>query len=309
VAAEGRRRRFGSEFDVRVELDPPGCRASFGLNMMGDLVAGIDEFVALRQERWGAFRAVGPVLLGCAMWFDDAELVTALGRLAGAGVVIKKQGRRQRDRLKLAQLAALNERTPGLLFGAFPELGGLAPTVDGEPRQIGPYDNLDEFVLPSVRTLGFRSSSPFDNPPIIHAKLALLGQLCWHDEDALGYPADVFFFRAKRLWLSSANFTTSSRRSLDFGLWLEEPAVLEGARRYLLGLLAHSEPLDADPDDYQPELAPVTFDDAEMAAAVPPYDPDEEEDDDEEGGLDPQALADWFAEFGDDRPDEDRRRG
>ncbi|HSF60808.1 MAG TPA: hypothetical protein VLA69_03880, partial [Gaiellaceae bacterium] len=39
------------------------------------------------------------------------------------------------------------------------------------------------------------------------AKLALLGHLWWHDEGPLGHVEDVIGFKAKRLWISFANFT------------------------------------------------------------------------------------------------------
>lgn len=38
--------------------------------------------------------------------------------------------------------------------------------------------------------------------------------------------------------------------------------LLTAARRFLLGLLAMSEPLRHGPDDMEPELAPVEYDDA-----------------------------------------------
>lgn len=108
--------------------------------------------------------------------------------------------------------------------------------------------------------------------PIVHAKLALLGHLWWHDEDALGYVDDVIGFRPRRLWISSANFTRSSRRSLEFGFWTEEPALLDGAERFLVKLMGSSEGVDPASDVFQPDLAPYEFDD--------------------------EATADYAAEFG-----------
>src|SRR5689334_14035983 len=100
--------------------------------------------------------------------------------------------------------------------------------------------------IPTIRTLGFRkiADQAGDMPPIIHAKLVLLGHLWWHDEDGSPAVADVAGFTPPRLWISSANFTTSSRRSLEFGFWTEETALLAGAERFLVKLMRPSESLD-----------------------------------------------------------------
>jgi hypothetical protein len=152
------------------------------------------------------------------MWIDDDELIERLTRLSAASVVISKQGRGKRDRAKLEALQHLNEQTPGLPAEAFPGLGGLAPTVQGRPAVLGPFDDpLKDLRMSTVRTLGYRKVDD-RLVPIIHAKLALLGELWWHDEGALGHVEEVIGFRPHRLWVSSANFTRNSRKSLDFGV-------------------------------------------------------------------------------------------
>jgi hypothetical protein len=145
-------------------------------------------------------------------------------------------------------------------------LGGIAPKVDGKPMVVGPYDRMHAGVIPTVRTLGYRTKGQ-KLVPILHAKLALLGHLWWHDEDDFG-PADVMRFKAGRLWVSSANFTSASRRSLEFGCWTEDPALLEGAERFLVKLLGASEDVDPDADSFDPDLVPVEFDDVAMADAM-----------------------------------------
>ena len=131
-------------------------------------------------------------------------------------------------------------------------------------------------VLPAIRTVGFRpSKARSDYVPLIHAKLALLGELWWHDEDALGHVADVAGFTARKLWVSSANFTRSSRMSLEIGYWTEEFALVEGMERFLLRLIASSEGLDGE-DEPRPQLLPVEYDDAAFAEAMAEM--DEEED-------------------------------
>jgi hypothetical protein len=72
---------------------------------------------------------------------------------------------------------------------------------------------------------------------------------------------DVIGFEGKRLWISSANFTASSRRNLEFGYWTEDSALVEGAERFLVKLMRSSEALNPDSDVFDPELAPVEYDD------------------------------------------------
>jgi hypothetical protein len=90
----------------------------------------------------------------------------------------------------------------------------------------------------------------------------------WHDEGAVGHVEDVIGFRPYRLWISSANFTAASRRSLEFGYWTEQPELLAGAERFLVRLMASSEDLDPDADIPDPELTQVEFDDEAMAEAM-----------------------------------------
>jgi hypothetical protein len=127
---------------------------------------------------------------------------------------------------------------------------------------------MGEGVVPTIRTLGYRRKGGA-LVPIMHVKLALLGHLWWYDEDALGYPGEFISFTPRRLWVSSANFTKSSRESLEFGYWTEDPALLQGAERFLLKAMASSESLDPDADLFEPDLAPVQFDDLAMAEALP----------------------------------------
>ena len=131
----------------------------------------------------------------------------------------------------------------------------------GQPLVVGPYTQW-ETRIPSIRSVGFRVPRPA-LPPIVHAKLALLGHFRWHDE-----PEDTIWFTPNRLWISSANFTRSSRSSLDFGYWTEDAALLEGTQRFLLRLIASSEPIDAAADGLDPELAAIKYDDMAMGEAL-----------------------------------------
>jgi hypothetical protein len=254
-----------------------GNPAWFGRDVLQGLVDGIEEFAARpRPSSW----AVGPVLLGCSPWVNDEQLLAALTRLTGACVVLGKRQATQWDRFGWRRLRAANAATPGVLARAFSELAHLAPSEDGEPAVFGPFDRVDEDLrLSTFHTIGHRKTGQA-NPPLAHAKLALLGYIWWHDEDALGNVDDVLFFQPLRLWISSANFTVPSRRHLEFGFWTEDPALLDGAHTFLCQLIASSESLDAPSDQSDPELLPVELDMewfAEYAAEV--WQPDEDEDD------------------------------
>ena len=258
--------QFPGYFDDKFEVAGiAGSPAYFGLNVLHGLVEGIRDFSEVRQERWRRrYRSLGTALIASSMWIDDKELIDAIGQLAAASVIVRKQPRRPTDLRKLEPLDDLNQRTPGMPIRAFSALSGLAPTVDGEPALIGPYDRPDHTVVPTIRTLGWRKTGN-ENVPILHAKLALLGHLWWHDEDGLGMVSDEIGFRARRLWISSANFTRSSRSSLEFGFWTEEQSLLDGAERFLVLLMASSEGVDPESDAFRPDLAPYEFDDEAMA--------------------------------------------
>jgi hypothetical protein len=256
---------FPTDFDDAFEVaGVAGNQAFFGLNVLGGLVDGIEDFRATRQDRWRpGLRSLGPALIASAMWIDDEDVVESIGHLAAASVIVTKQGRRPTDLRKLEPLVGLNQRTPGMPIRAFSTLSGLAPTVSGQPAMVGPADRPEDTVVPTIRTLGWRKVHGF--VPIVHAKLALLGHMWWHDEDAFGFVDDVIGFRARRLWIASANFTKLSRRSLEFGFWTEEPTLLDGAERFLVTLMGSSEGLDAESDVFQPDLATYEFDDEAMA--------------------------------------------
>jgi hypothetical protein len=270
--------KFPNYFDDVLEVGGvAGNRAYFGLNVLQGLVDGIRDFTEVRQERWRRrYRSLGTALIASSMWIDDMELIDAIGRLAASSIIVTKQGRRPADLRKLEPLDDLNGRTPGMPIRAFSSLSGLAPTVDGQPALIGPYDRPDETVVPTIRTLGWRKTRN-ENVPIVHAKLALLGHLWWHDEDGSGMVTDVIGFKARRLWISSANFTRSSRHSLEFGFWTEEQSLLDGAERFLVLMMGSSEGVDPESDAFRPDLEPYEFDDEAMAEAVADFDWDAED--------------------------------
>ena len=258
---------FPSSFDDEFPAGPGGQRAYVGRDVLRGMIAGIDRALETHARERSA-RKLGPALIGAAPWLTDPELIEKLKELSGACIVITKHGGSARDREQLRALHELNASTAGLRVEAFPELVQFAPHVDDKPMLVGPYDRVGDLVIPTVHTLGFRrQASGSGYVPLMHVKLALLGELWWHDEDALGHVADVTGFRARRLWVSSANFTLSSRASLEFGYWTEEPAMLEGIERFLLRLVTASEGL-AGADEPTPQFLPVDYDEEAMREAM-----------------------------------------
>lgn len=170
----------------------------------------------------------------------------------------------------------------------------MAPKIAGRPRLIGPYDTIhDEGAsLATFRTIGFRKGRGRDRPPIAHAKLALLGNICWTDEHPAGYVDDYVWFSARRLWVSSANFTYASRRSLEFGYWTEESDLVRAVECFLVTLIGASEDIDATADAVEPELAQVEYDDAAMAKALAEHQRAREESA-AINGDDPDDDEDW----------------
>lgn len=241
-------------------LSPVGD-AVFGLNVLDRLVRELDSAAAARRTE----RAWGPGVLGCAMWMDDPELLEVLGRMANACVVVTKQARGKYERPETEALRAL-AASNGLAQSAYHELSELAPPQDGKPVVVGPGSQAwNDNEIGAVREVGFRRIGD-RLVPIVHAKIMLLGQMFWTDEHPSGHFADIIGFRPQRLWLGSANFTRSSRSSLEMGMWTSDPELVAAARTWLLSLISISEPLGVGSDLLDPELLPVEYDDDAMRA-------------------------------------------
>ncbi len=280
--------------DFVVELTAEeGNRAFFGRNVLQGLVDGIDDFVHERQARWErhSHRVGAPVMLGCSPWVNDDKLINAIEALVGACIVTSKGPRTAGGRAATERLRELNERTNGLELRALSGLAEMAPRAGGQPRLIGPYDRIhdDHASLSTFRTIGFRRVGR-DRPPIAHAKLALLGNICWTDEHPAGYVDDYVWFSPRRLWVSSANFTYASRRSLEIGYWTEDADLVRAVERFLVGLIGASEDIDSASDGLDPERAPVDYDDPAMAEAWAEHQQARE---DSAENIDEDADDDW----------------
>ncbi len=253
------RPEFGPQFDRLLTRAGSGETAAFGRDVLSALVEPLKAAAALPRtdRRWG------PGVLGCAMWMDDPELIQTLATMANVCVIITKQQTRKYTDTKFEQLREL-ARNSGLAQSAYPELGELAPREDGQPRVVGPHSPPLDSGIGGVRELGFRKVGA-RLVPIVHAKILLLGQMCWTDEHPSGDVVDQLFFVPERLWIGSANFTMSSRHSLEVGLWTLDRELLTAARKWLLHLVAQSEPLETVSDEAEPDLLPVAYDDTAFA--------------------------------------------
>lgn len=270
---------FSKQFDVQAVLEGGKRPVQFGTNVLAGLIEGIDEFQRdLEQQRRS--RSLGPALLGAFLWVDDAELLQRIAEFPSACVVVSKQPRGKYHAERLRKVAEAVKDAAGLPTWAFSELEELRFHQDGKAPVLGPGSPQECIRLPALRTLGYRKAGNH-LVPILHTKMLLLGELWWHDEDALGGVADVTGFTPHRLWVGSANGTASSRRSLEFGLWLDDPGLLKAARRFLVEVLAHSQELDPDSDGLEPDLVVPDYDDEAMweaMTALADYDADEDND-------------------------------
>lgn len=266
--------RFSSAFDGHVDFGAEQrCSAFFGRDVLRGLVSGIEAFQRTAEQRHRS-RSLGPALLGAFMWLDDEELLERIVAFPHACVVVTKQQRSKFQQPKVDRLKGFVERGAGFPARGLPELAHLLFRENGKAPVVGPGSDVAAPQLPMVRTIGYRRDGKH-MVPILHTKMVLLGDLWWHDEDSLGHVTEVIGFRPQRLWVGSANGTASSRSSLEFGMWLEDPPLLKEAKRFLTQVLQHSEDLDPDTDHSTPTLVEPDFDDDAFAEYLSDYDDSE----------------------------------
>ena len=187
--------------DFSISLGDPGSgsQAFFGRDVLRGLIEGIDDYANRRQPRWmrRSSRVTGPVLLGCSPWVGDDKLISAIADLPSACVVLSKP---RADAKATTRLHEVNEGSGGLPLRALSSPSENSPTkVGGKAQIIGPYDRMDaDIVLPTLPSIGRRATGRA-RPPLAHAKLALLGNICWTDEDPVGGVTDYIWFAPERL--------------------------------------------------------------------------------------------------------------
>jgi len=269
---------FSAAFNSQFSFGTAGhLTGQFGAGVLDGLIAGIDEFRAAAAGERPSPRRLGPAILGAFMWLDDPDLLDRIAGFRHACIAFTKQPR-PFPPAKLARLQSVLDRSPGFPAQALPGLAWLLPHDDeGQVPVVGPHSPAPHVQLPVLRTVGYRRTTGGKLVPILHAKMVLLGELRWHDEDEFGI-ADILSFWPRRLWVGSANGTLSSRSSLEFGCWLDDPELLRQATQFLTQVLRHSEDLDPDSDVMEPELVDPEFDEQAMAEATFLEGPDQEPD-------------------------------
>lgn len=271
--SSGAEPEFSDDFD-QVRSDGSGDIAYFGRDVLRGLVDGIRlelEYQRANASRWHW----GTAVLGCAMWMDDSVLMQTLRGCSSVCMVVTKQARTGQWEKKIEHLLRFAEEAQGLAQEAFPELAELARAQNGARLVVGPGTPAWHEGIPAIRELGFRRVGD-RLVPIVHAKLALLGRMRWTDEHPSGHLVDEIYYDPKRLWIGSANFTSSSRRSLEMGMWTSNPQLIAAARRFLLDLVGASEPLGSPQPHMAPEFLPVEYDDEAFFEYVSDLDMEED---------------------------------
>jgi hypothetical protein len=182
-------------------------------------------------------------------------------------------------------VADLARRDLGLAQRILPRgLIEMAPAdAHGDAPVIGPSSRMpgENLMLGPVRVLGWhKQANSGDYLPILHTKLLLLG----YSEllEGLGeFGEDIERLVPVETWLGSANWTRSSRSSLELGLWSSDLGLGKAVLEYLIALIKFSEPHDSPKTFPEPELIAAVWDDAAFAEYMDEYgwrygDPDEE---------------------------------
>jgi hypothetical protein len=213
---------FSAAFDSQFTFGPDSrLTGRFGTDVLAGLIEGINEYESdLAGRRQGWTRRDGLAMLGAFMWLDDPQLMERIASFHSACVAFTKQPRMKPE--KRARFREVLERSRGFPAYALPELEWLLPLDDdGQPPVVGAGTSKPGVRPPSLRAVGYRKSGG-RLVPILHAKLMLLGELIWYEDEDYG-TGEFLRFRPERLWVGSANGTCASRSSLEFGCWLVEP--------------------------------------------------------------------------------------
>ena len=246
--------------------------------MLRGLTGGIDSYLAGDWRYWRITSAV----IGCVPWLNDDEVVAQLLRFNSSCIVINKLDTFAPNRrtVPTGPMRRLLKDGPGFPLDSLRRFDDLAPQVDGRPALIGPYDHVGDKSFPSLRVAGVSKRRGVRTIPLVHAKVLVLGAIYYSDEGAMGEVGDFFVFQPRRVWLGSANLTFNSRRSLEFGIWSDDPSLVATTSEFVVDLMAYSEPVESAQLRPQPELVPYEFDDEAMAEAMRDMQWEEPDDDD-----------------------------
>lgn len=237
---------FPDDFD-RLLSDESGDVAYFGRDVLRGLVDGIRlelEHQRANASRWHGERLFWALQCGwmipcsCRRSVDARPCAWSSRSKCAHGSGRRRSNTCDGSRRKLR--ASLRRHSP--------ELAELARAQGGAPLVVGTGTPAWHEGIPPIRELGFGRVGD-RLVPIVHAKLALLGQMRWTDEHPSGHLVDEIYFVPGRLWIGSANFTSSSRRSLEMGMWTSRPSIPAGSHR---GVRAIGQPTSA----HDPRIPP-----------------------------------------------------
>jgi hypothetical protein len=245
-----------------------GGSVSFG-SVMEHLIEGLVDFAG-QQPREDTFkRGTTPAVIGCVPWVNHERLTAALASMGACCIVMDKGAKDSGAASALHKNGRpiWAEHLPG-----FDEVGYIEP--DGTRPMITPHGMQGRQVeaLGPVRRAGYRGGKQL---PLLHAKLLVLGESWWFDNDEEGPWGPQYGFRPQRAWHGSANWTSNAGSHLEFGNWIDDPDLVDHTFRFLLDVITFSEPFESTTARPQPELVDATWDDAAFQEYFDEYGYDE----------------------------------
>jgi hypothetical protein len=249
-----------------------GGRSSvaYGVDVLPDLIAGLRGLPALATEGMPGKAEVRPAVLGCVYRLTSDEVIDALVPLDCCVVV----DRQQRARSPLERLNESGHPLSSLYLPGFSDVSRLLP--DGSRPVITPGSPMPEpLALGPVRAAGWSQ----DRAPLVHVKMLVAGRTWVWEND---WAQEEFRFTPLRTWMGSANWTAFAPSHLEFGMWSDDPALMDRNQRFLLDVVRFSQPLDSATPGPEPELVHSDWDDEAFAQYAAEWGPDGEPEDEEE---------------------------
>jgi hypothetical protein len=246
-------------------------QATFGGGVVADFAKGLRAHPAAVARRFPAKAEAYPVVLGCVPWLTSQDVVDALvGTTNHVCVVVDKSARGD-------QLDRLHREGVGVRQDLLGDLEFWGPPEGGRPPIIHPSHIPGHRALEPVRVVGWRRQGN-EQVPLLHAKLAVCCAAYTWEGEMGGWDDHLL---PMSVWMGSANWTTHSRRHLEFGAWSTDPPLAEAALEFITDVIKASEPLPSQAERPSPQLVEGEWDDdafAELADAVwesHAHDPDE----------------------------------
>ena len=225
--------------------------AVFGPGVIDDFIDGLRAFIDHSTGHGNR-----PVAIGAVGWLTHKTIIAQLGRITSCVAINKPKSRTR----ALDQLASLGDETTRLWPDALPVVGLYAgPTRDGKAPTMNSDGTIDGDREPfeKVRVIGYRPEAGVTSP-LVHGKVIVLGHQRWQYADVPGYGEHRWLdWQTEAVWVGSANWTSNAARSLDFGIWTDDPDLCSAAAIYVGEVLARSEPYGSTATTPSSDLQPV----------------------------------------------------